>query len=49
MDLLGLEETLDRLVKVNKVRYHGHVLRRDNDGVLRKELDFEVVGRIGCG
>ena len=25
-----------------------NVLRRDNDDVLRKALEFEVVGRRGC-
>ena len=39
MDLLGLEETWDRPAKVNGVRLHGHVLRKDNDDELRT-LDF---------
>ena len=40
MNLLGLEETLDRLAKANKMQWYGHVLRRDNDDVLGKVLDF---------
>ena len=27
------------------VRWHGHVLKRDNDEVLRRALDFEVRGK----
>ena len=42
MDLLGLRETIDRLTIVNGVRWHGHVLRTDDDGVLRVALDLEV-------
>ena len=41
--LLGLEETL------NKMQWCGHVLRRDNDDMLRRVLDFEVAGRRGHG
>ena len=33
MDLLGLEESSDRLAIVNKVRWYGHVLRRNNGDV----------------
>ena len=28
-----------------RVRWYGHVLRRDNGDVLRRVLDFEVAGR----
>ena len=44
MQMLGLEETIDQLAKANSVRWYGHVLRRDDDHVLRKALDFEVGG-----
>ena len=27
------------------MRWYGHVLKRDNDDVLRRAFDFEVVGR----
>ena len=30
MSLLGLKDTLDGLVRASKVRWFGHVLRRDN-------------------
>ena len=45
MSLLGLKDTLDGLARVSGVRWYGHVLRRDNDDVLRRTLDFEVAGR----
>ena len=47
MDLLGLEATLDRPAKANRVRWYGHILRRNGDDVLRRAFDFEVVGRKG--
>ena len=44
MEMLGLEERLDQLAKVNAVRWYGHVLRRDADHVLRRALEFSVGG-----
>ena len=44
MDKLGLKETIDRLATANGVRWYGHVLRRDDDSVLRAALSFEVSG-----
>ena len=43
MDLLGLEETLDKPPKRHRVRGYGHVLKRDNNDVLKRALDFKVV------
>ena len=40
----GLVETLDGLARVSEVRWYGHVLRKDNDDVLRA-LCFEILGR----
>ena len=45
MDMLRLRETIDRLATANGVRRYGHVLRRDDDSVLRVALDLEVSGR----
>ena len=45
MDMLGLKETIDWLATVNGVRWYGHVLRRDDDSVLRVALDLEVSGK----
>ena len=42
MFMLGLKETIDQLAMANSVRWYGHVLRRENDHVLRRALDFEV-------
>ena len=43
--LLGLEENLDRPAKTNGMRCYGHALKRDNNDVLRRTSNFEVVGR----
>ena len=40
MDMLGLKETINRLVTANGVRWYGHVLRRDDDSVLRVALNL---------
>ena len=45
MDMLGLKETIDRLATANGVRWHGHLLRRDDDSVLRVALNLEVSGK----
>ena len=44
MDKLGLKETIDQLASVNGFKWDGHVLRRDDDSVLRVALDLEVSG-----
>ena len=43
--MLGLKETIDRLATANRVRWYGHVLRRDDDSVFRVALNFEVSGK----
>ena len=45
--LLGLKDTLDELARASGMQWYGHVLRRDNGGVLRRALDFGVAGRRG--
>ena len=45
MDMLGLKETIDRLAIANGIRWYGHVLRRDDDSVLRVALNIEVGGK----
>ena len=45
MDMLGLKETINRLATANGVRWYGHVLRRDDDSVLRVALNLEVSGK----
>ena len=39
MFMLGLS---DQLAMANSVRWHGHVLRREDGHVLRRALDFEI-------
>ena len=45
MDMLGLKENIDWLATVNGASWYGHVLRRNDDSVLRVALDLEVSGK----
>ena len=45
MDMLGLKETIDRLATANGIGWYEHVLRRDDDSVLRVALNLEVSGK----
>ena len=45
MGMLGLKETIDRIATANGVRSYGHVLKRDDNSVLRVALDLEVSGK----
>ena len=45
MDMLGLKETIDWLATANGVTWYGHLLRRDDNSVLRVALDLEVTGK----
>ena len=45
MEMLELKETMVQMAKANRVRWYGHVLRRDDGHVLRKALEFEVKGK----
>ena len=40
-----MKKTIDRLATANGVRWCGHVLRRDDDSVLRVALDIELSGK----
>ena len=42
---LGLSETIDKLAITNSVRWHCHVLMREDVHVLRRAWDFEVEGQ----
>ena len=42
MQMLGMKETLDRMAKANGVRWYGHVIRRDDDNILKKAVTLEV-------
>ena len=44
MDMLDLKKTLHRMAKANGVRWYGHVIRRDDDNML-KAIMLEVNGQ----
>ena len=44
MEMLGLKETLDRLAKANGVRWYEHMIRRDDDNIL-KAMMVKVNGK----
>ena len=41
-EMLGLEEPLELRARANGVRWYGHVLRKDDEHVLRKAMEFEL-------
>ena len=42
---MELKETIDRLATANGARWYGHVLKSDDDSVLRVALNLEVTGK----
>ena len=42
MEMLGLNETLDRMAKANGLRWYGDVIRRDDDNILKRAMMLEV-------
>ena len=47
IDKLGMKESLDRMAKASSMRWHGHVLRKEDENVIVKALKFEVSGSRG--
>ena len=45
MVMLGLEETIDKMAKANGVCWYGHVLRREEDDILKRALCIKVEGQ----
>ena len=43
--MLGLKETINLLATANEVRWYEHVLRRDDDSIMRVALNLEVSGK----
>ena len=41
MQMLDLNETMDQLTKANSVCWYGHVLRKDENNILRTALDLK--------
>ena len=44
IEMLGLKETSDRMAKANGVKWYGHVIRRNDDNMLKKAMIMEVNG-----
>ena len=42
LDMLGIKESFDRMAKASSMRWYGHVLRKEDDNVIVKALNFEV-------
>ena len=38
MKMLGLKETLNKLAQANGVRWYEHVVRRDEESILKKAM-----------
>ena len=45
IDMLGLDEIMDKMAKANELRWYGHVLRREDGDVLQKMLEFKLDGQ----
>ena len=45
MEMLGLKKTLDGMAKANGVRWYGHVIRREDDNILKKAMMMKVNGQ----
>jgi len=44
MNMLGLRETVENPARASRVRWYGHVSRREEDDALRKAPSFKVEG-----
>ena len=44
LKMLGLNESVEMMAKASATRWYGHVLRREEDNVLREAFDFKVDG-----
>ena len=45
MEMLRLKETVVQMAKANRVRWYGHVLKRDDGHVLQRGLECKVEGK----
>ena len=45
MNKLDLKETLDKMAQANGVRWYGHVVRRDEESILKKATMLQVNGQ----
>ena len=44
MSLVGLSEDIVTFVRRSRLRWHGHMLRRNKEDGIRRALEFEVEG-----
>ena len=44
IDMLSIKESLDRMAKASSMRWYGHVLRKEDENVIAKALNFETSG-----
>ena len=49
MDILGLSESMDKLVKASGMQWYGHVQRREDSDVLKEAFNFRVNGKRKVG
>jgi hypothetical protein len=47
MSMVGLSEDIVTLVRKSRLRWYGHVMRRDEGAGIRRVLEFEAAGEIG--
>ena len=45
MDMLGANQTIDKMAKASGVRWLGHILRKEDCDAVRNALEFNVEGR----
>ena len=45
METMSLKKMLNRMAKANGVRWYGHVIRREDDNILKKAMMMEVNGQ----
>ena len=45
VDMLGLNQIIDKMAKVSRVRWLRHVLRKEDGDVVRNAIEFNVEGR----
>jgi hypothetical protein len=49
MSVIGLNEDIVTLVRKSRLRWYGHVMKRDEGVGIRSMLEYEVAGEIGRG
>ena len=49
MSMMGLNEDIVTLVRRSRLRWYGHVMRRDKTAGIRRVLEFDVAGRMERG